>query len=218
MNGQIKILLVDDHALVRESVTRVLESEPDMVVVASVDNASLAVETANRHVPDILLMDIDMPGLISFDAAKWIRRDHPGTEIVFMSAFHHDHYIEQALRAKAAGYVTKSEPMDVLIKAIRQVARGRTYFSPEVEARIVADSGTVRLAPSKQTRTSTLSAREIQVLRYVAGGMSKKQIARTMSVSVKTVEGHVERLMTKLDIHDRVELARLAIREGLVEA
>jgi DNA-binding NarL/FixJ family response regulator len=218
MGKRIRILLVDDHALLRESLGQLLGSEPDLEIVATASNADEAVRRAVETKPDILLMDIDMPGLICFDAADQILRMVDNVRIIFLSAFFHDHYIQQALRVKARGYITKSEPPEKVVEAVRQVADGRVCFSPEVRARLVAGADGVTLGGSEQTRAATLSEREHEVLRYLARGMSKKEIATTMHVSVKTVEGHAQKVMDKLDIHDRVELARFAIREGLAEA
>jgi len=218
MNPPIRILMADDHTLFRESLGQLLAIESDLQIVRTANNAEEAIRAAFETKPDVVLMDIDMPGLICFDAADQIMRMVEKTRIIFLSAFFHDHYIAQALRVKARGYLTKSEPPAKVIEAIRQVAAGRVYFSPEVRSRIVAGDGEVKLAGLEQTRAATLSAREIEVLRYLARGMSKKEIATTMHVSVKTVEGHAQKVMDKLDIHDRVELARFAIREGLAEA
>ncbi len=218
MKSPIRIVLVDDHALVRESLSQLLAGEEDLQIVRTANNAEDAIRAAFETKPDVILMDIDMPGLICFDAADQILRMVEHVRIIFLSAFFHDHYIEQALKVKARGYITKSEPPAKVIEAVRQVAAGRVYFSPEVRARIVAGDGDVKLAGAEQTRAGTLSEREVEVLRYLARGLSKKEIAATMHVSVKTVEGHAQKVMDKLDIHDRVELARFAIREGLAEA
>lgn len=218
MMGRISIILADDHGLVREAMRKLLDLEADMTVVASVANAEEAVREAIDKQPDIVLMDIDMPGLYCFDAARTIQRRSPKTRVLMLSAFFHDRYIEQALAVQAAGYVTKSEPPETVKQAIRAAVAGRTYFSPEVQARVVADSQGVRLAQPTTTRVATLTDREIEVLRYLARGMSAQEVARTMHISVKTVDRHKANLMNKLDIHDRVELARFAIREGLAEA
>ncbi len=214
----ISLLLVDDHQLVREMLTDRLAEEPGMVVVGAVGNADLAVTEAIKLKPDVILMDIDMPGRLCFDAAQAIRSHSNNTRIIFLSAFFHDRYIEQALGVEGAGYLTKNEPMEVVVKAIRAVASGDTYFSPEVHARIVVDTDCTRLLHKKQSRAATLTPRELEVLRYVSRGMSKKEIGRTMYISPKTVHNHTNNLMCKLDIHDRVELSRFAIREGLADA
>lgn len=218
MNRKITVLLVDDHTLFRESLGQLLKSEAGLEVIETVSDAEKALEEVINRGPDIVLMDIDMPGLICFDAAARMVGLRPTTRIIFLSAFFNDHYIEQALKVRARGYLTKSEPLQQVVSAIKLVAAGRVYFSPEVQARIVADTSGVRLAQNPRTRVSTLSMREIEVLRYLARGLSKKEVASTMHISLKTVEGHAERLMAKLDIHDRVELTRFAIREGLAEA
>ncbi len=218
MTTPISILLVDDHAMVRRLLGRRLEAEPDMTVVAMVGNADEAITEAIRLKPNIILMDIEMPGLSCFEAAATIRRQCPDSRIIFLSAFFHDRYIEQAMAVQAWGYITKSEPEDSVLSAVRKVSAGIAYFSPEVKARIVVDSHGARLASQGRSRVSTLTEREMEVLRYLARGMAKKEIAHTMHIAVNTVNRHTTSLMSKLDIHDRVELARYAIREGLAEA
>ncbi len=218
MRDIVRILLVDDHALLRDSFERVLGGIPGFQVVGTADNADDAIGAVMQCDPDIVLMDIDMPGMICFDAAQRIGDMRPETRVVFLSAFHHDYYIEQALKVNARGYVVKSETPEKVVEAIERVAGGGVFYSQEVLNRIVADTRGVRLGDAHRTRVSTLSNREMEVLRYIARGLAKKQIAGTMHVAVKTVDGHVTRLMSKLDIHDRVELARFAIRERLVEA
>jgi len=167
--------------------------------------------------PEVLLLDIDMPGLVSFEAAREAHRLCPSTKIAFLSAFSHDRYIEAALAAHAAAYVTKSAPPEELIAAILAVAAGGTYFSPEVLDRLVIESNGVRLASAGHTRGISLTDREVEVLRYVARGLAKKEIAEILGLSVRAIDTHVRNLMEKLGIHDRVELARYAIREGLSE-
>ena len=218
MNRRVSLLLVDDHALMREMLGDRLQSEPDMVVVANVDNADRAVTEALKLKPDIILMDIDMPGMVCFDAARTIQDQCPNTRIIFLSAFFHDRYIEQALAVEAAGYLTKGEPPDAIISAIRDVASGRSHYSPQIRERIVVDTDGTRLAQKKRSRVSILTPREIEVLRYIARGMTEKGIAEIMHLSPKTVHCHTANLMKKLNIHGRVELARFAIREGLAEA
>ena len=217
MSHVCKVLLVDDHAMVMEALAEHLSREPGFEVVGTAPDAETAIDKALVSNPDVVVMDIDMPGLISFDAADRIQSLLDRARVVFLSAFTHDRYIQQALAVKARAYVTKGEPLGRVIEAIRTVARGGTYFSRQIRERLVVDRGRVEL-PADNTRISALSEREVQVLRYVASGMSKKEIAQTMHLSVKTVENHCTNLMAKLNIHDRVELARFAIREKLAEA
>lgn len=215
----ISIVLADDHALVRRSVAAQLQKTPGLTVVSDVGTTDEAINACIRYQPDVLVFDIDIPGVECFGAARIIRDRSPKTKILFLSAFTHDRYIDSALKAGAMGYVTKTEPPESVVRAIQSVAAGHSYFSPEVQARIVIDrDGASLVSGGGATRASTLTARELEVLRYLARGMAKKEIAKTMHLSVKTVENHTANVMKRLDIHDRVELARFAIREGLVEA
>lgn len=218
MSKPLSILLVDDHVMVRQMLENRLSKEPDMQVAGAVGSADEAVSEAVRCKPDIILMDIDMPGMICFEATTTIQSRWPDVRVIFLSAFFNDRYIEEALAVRAWGYITKSESQDTVVQAIRKVASGVAYFSPEVQERIVFDTSGVRLAHQGRSRVSTLTEREMQVLRYLARGLSKKEVAQTMHISANTVNRHTTSLMDKLDIHDRVELARFAIREGLAEA
>ena len=218
MSKAISILIVDDHDSLRELLKDRLEAEFDMKVVGHVGDAEAATVQAAALKPDIVLMDIDMPGLSAFDAAERMKARAPDIRVIFFTAFIRDHFIERALAVKAWGYVTKSERADTLVKAIRDVSRGFAYFSPDVQARLVMGYKGPQLVHKQMSLVSTLTAREREVLGYVARGLAKKDIADTMCVSVKTVDYHCANLMDKLRIHDRVELTRFAIREGIVEA
>ncbi len=218
MNDDVRILIVDDHALVRGAVSERLQREPGLAVVGTAGTADEAVRKIAACEPDIVLMDIDMPGTICFDAARTIREIRPQTKIIFLSAFTNDQYIDEALSVQASGYVTKREPPERLIVAIREVASGGAYFSAEVQSRIVVDARGARLPANRKSRAATLRPRELEVLRYLARGMTKKVIGEQLGISAKTVDHHTTKLMTKLGIHDRVALARFAIREGLAEA
>jgi DNA-binding NarL/FixJ family response regulator len=218
MDNNISILIADDHDSVRELLKDKLETQPDMKVVAHVPDAEAAVAAAADTKPAVILMDIDMPGLSAFDAAERIAARCPNSRVVFFTAFVRDHFIERAIAVRAWGYVTKTERADAVIKAVRDVSRGFTYFSPEVQSRLVMGRRGPQLATQEQSLASTLTPREREVLTYIAKGLPKKDIADTMCVSIKTVDYHCTNLMDKLRIHDRVELARFAIREGLVQA
>lgn len=217
MNTPITVLLVDDHALVRKMLADRLAAEPDIQVVGTAEEADAALVVASDKKPDVILMDVDMPGLACFDAARVLKTIAPKSRIIFLSAFFNDRYIDQALAVEAAGYVTKSEPPESVIAAIRAASAGKSYFSQQVQSRIVVDSGGARLNHPKRSLGAALSNREMETLRYVSQGMSKKEIGQVMHVAVKTVERHCCNLMEKLEIHDRVELARYAIREGISE-
>lgn len=218
MHRAVRILIVDDHTLFRESVSRLLAAEPGYAIVGSVSNADAAVEVAVELKPDVVLMDIDMPGLIAFDAADQIARMLQSTRIIFLSGYLSDHHLQQALRVKAKGCLPKTATPAELIEAVREVAQGRDWFPPDIRARMAGGELAGAKAGDQATGVSTLTSRETEVLQYLARGMTKKEIAATMHLSVKTVEGHAQKVMNKLNIHDRVELARYAIREGLVKA
>ncbi len=212
----ISVILVDNHVAVREALLAGLSYEKGVNVVATADNAENALPLVFEFLPDVVLMDIDMPGLSSFDAARQIQLQSPGTRVLFLSAFCHDSYIAQALEIEAAGYLVKGESLDVIVKAIKAVGSGKTYYSAEVQERIVVGDKKARLGSVARTRLSTLTAREYATLRHIAMGKAKKEIAEIDNVSVKTVDNHAASLMKKLGIHDRVELASFAIREGII--
>lgn len=212
----LRILLADDHTLVRETLGRWLANSDSITVIAQVSNSDDAITIAAREEPDIVVLDINMPGADVFEAARIIRIRSPKSKIIFLSAFHLDRYIEQALAAGALGYVTKGESPETLERAIRAVASGGVYFSPDVQARIVIDVSGPRLVDTAQTRASMLTPRELEVLRYLATGLSKKEIADKLDLSIGTINNHAANLMRKLDIHDRVKLTHFAIREGLI--
>ena len=215
--SKITVLLVDDHELLRETLRERLEREALITVVGTASDAEEAIELASDRCPDIIVMDIDMPGLSCFDAARKIMAEQPDVRLIFLSAHAHDHYIEQALEVGALGYLTKNEPPETLVAAISAAMRNEGSFSEQVRSRLIIDPKRARLSDKSSSRVSTLSEREIETLRYIARGLPHKEIADLMDVGPRTIAKHTENLMRKLGIHDRVELARFAIREGLSE-
>lgn len=214
-----RVLLVDDHELVRSAVKRAVQARTGFEVVGEAADAGGALELALQVRPDILLMDIDMPGMICFDAVCRMLTQLPDLRVIFLSAYFHDRYIDQALRVGARGYVVKGDALAALFEALDRVAEGGTFFSPQVRARICGERAEApQVNETPVTRAATLTQRELEVLSYLARGLSKKEVGKIMHLSVKTVEHHSSSVMRKLDIHDRVELARYAIREGLVQA
>ncbi len=214
----IRVILIDDHALVRESLAQRLLAEDDLDVVATAADADTGLAHIHEYQPDVVLMDIDMPGQDCFEAASRLRREYPTVHLVFLSAHTNDRYIESAIAVGAKGYLSKSQPPREVAESIRLIVAGKTVFCPEVRSRLV-DNDKGQLVPAASaTRLSSLSPREQEVLRHLAQGLSKRQVARVMHISVKTVGAHTTSLMAKLDIHDRVDLARYAIREGITEA
>jgi DNA-binding NarL/FixJ family response regulator len=213
----IKILVVDDHGLVRDSLMESLSREADFQVLGVAEDADDAITKVLELRPDLVLMDIDMPGISCFDAIQIIRSRAPETKFILVTAYEHDEHLEQALRVKANGFVTKSEGIASLAEAVRNVAAGRIHFSPEVMSRLVIKGDELKLENPPKSRLSMLSPRERELLRVLARGVSLKDAATILGISYKTADKQKASLMAKLDIHDRVELARYAIREGLVE-
>ena len=213
----VRLLIVDDHGLVRDSVSGMLAREKDFSVVGTAENADEAISKVLELRPDLVLMDIDMPGVSCFDAIQIIRSRVPETRFILVTAYEHDEHLEQALRVKANGFVIKHEGMNALAVAIRNVAAGRIHFSPEVMSRLVVEGNEIRLENPPKSRLSLLSPRERELLRVLARGLSLKEASTVLGISYKTADKQKASLMAKLDIHDRVELARFAIREGLVE-
>jgi DNA-binding NarL/FixJ family response regulator len=212
------VLVVDDQALVRETLALWLRTAPDLEIVGCAAHADEAVTLATEKQPRVVLMDVDMPGRQAFEAARVLRVRCPDARILFVSGHTQDRYIEQALAVGAAGYVAKSEPAATLLGAIRTVATSGAYFSPVVRARLVFAPDGVQLAEQARTRATMLTERETEVLRHLARGLSKKEIAEGTHRPARPAKRHAANRMASRHIHDRVALTRFAIREGLVEA
>jgi DNA-binding NarL/FixJ family response regulator len=214
MNSPVKLLLVDDHAMVRDMLRRQIDAEPDLRVVVAAADMDAAIALSQGVELDLAVLDIEMPGLCVFEGVERLRETHPGLRVMFLSGIHSDRNIQRAMDARACGYASKSETLPDLLRAIRAVAGGQSYFSPQIRERLQAVGLRGDLVPLR-TPLDTLTRRELEILDYVARGLSKKEIARITATSVKTVEQHCGNLMAKLGIHDRVMLARYAIREGV---
>ena len=213
----VSILVVDDHGLIRDSLSALLAREQDLTVVGVAGTADEAIGKVVELKPELVLMDIDMPGISCFDAIQTIRSRLPDTKCVLLTAYEHDEHLEQALEVKASGFVSKNEGSAALITAVRNVAAGRIHYSPEDMNRLVVQGDEIRLESPPKSRLSMLSPRERELLRVLARGLSLKEAASVLGISYKTADKQKASVMAKLDIHDRVELARYAIREGLVE-
>ncbi|MGQ0546480.1 MAG: response regulator [Betaproteobacteria bacterium] len=208
----IRILLVDDHALVREGVSRLLEAQPDMRVVGSFGEAEAAVAFAAREEPDVAIVDIAMPQASGIDVASRLRQASPDTHVLVLSMYSNPEYVHQALLAGALGYVAKESAGPVLVAAVRAVQAGRRYLSESL--------GTEALKRYLQSHERSdplgqLSARERQVLRHTVEGRTIAETAKRLGLSPKSVETYRSRLMTKLDIDDLPSLVKFAIRHGV---
>jgi two-component system, NarL family, response regulator NreC len=212
----IRCFIVDDHTLFRDGLRRVLESEADIEVMGEASDAASALDQIGQFQPDIVLMDIGMPGMSSFEAARIVDRNHPGTRLIFLTMYEDEEYLLQCLDVGAAGYVLKDAPAPNLISAVREVHQGRKYLSPQVLDKLVGAHvgapGSMGLA-----RSSTLTPREREVVKMIAEGNSVKEIAGVLRLSVKTVEAHKFNLMRKLNIHNKAQLVTYAIQKKIVK-
>jgi DNA-binding NarL/FixJ family response regulator len=214
---KIRLLLTDDHTLFRQGVRTLLQSESDIEVVAEAANAADAVSLAAETRPDVVLLDIGMPGLSSFEAARLIRRDRPETRLVFLTMYDDEDYLAECMDVGAAGYVLKDSPAEHLVTAIREIARGGSYLSPRMLSRLVNDFRMqARGEGSRLSRFGTLTKREREILKLLAEGNSVKEIASSLDLSVKTVEAHKFNLMRKLDLHNKAQLVQYAIQKKII--
>jgi DNA-binding NarL/FixJ family response regulator len=210
----IRVLLADDHKIVREGLRSLLEREPDIDVIAMADNGRMAVQLAGEIMPDVAVIDVAMPDMNGIEATRRICRENPEIKVLTLSMHSARRFVTEALSAGAKGYLLKDCASEELVRAIRTVAANETYLSPKVAGLIVKDY--LKRSPESATAAdSLLSTREREVLQLIAEGESTKEIAFTFGVSVKTVETHRQQIMRKLNLHSVAELTRYAIREGL---
>jgi DNA-binding NarL/FixJ family response regulator len=215
--AKIRVLLTDDHTLFRQGIRTLLSMEPDLEVVGEAGNASEAVALARQVHPDVVLMDIGMTGMSSFEATRLILKDRRETRVVFLSMYDDEDYLAECVDMGASGYILKESPVDQLITAIREVYRGGSYLSPRLLTRLVDDFRVHgRGGPMRQPRFGTLTKREREILKMLAEGQSVKEIASGFELSVKTVEAHKFNLMRKLDIHNKAHLVQYAIQKKII--
>lgn len=206
----IRVLIADDHAMFRDAISEIL-AKNEIHVLATAADGREAAQKATEIRPSVLLLDIFMPLLNGIDALRQIARSTSDVKAILLSGYHEDRFVLDGLRAGARGYLRKERAALELVRAIREVARGGVYLSPDI-SHVVADA--IR-SPFAESRSS-LSVREREVLQLVAEGKSTKEIATILGVSVKTADHHRERLMRKLDLHHVAGLTRYAVRQGLV--
>jgi DNA-binding NarL/FixJ family response regulator len=211
MNGVVKLILVDDHEIVRAGLRALLSREPDLVVVGEATNGRAAIEQVKQLSPDVVVMDLSMPELNGIDATRQVLGSHPGVKVIGLTASADDRMTIEMLRAGASGHLTKASAFEELVTAIRSVVGGDVYFSPSVVSRIARDNGDA----VPHSLFERLSAREREVLQLIAEGKATKEVAALLRVSVKTAETHRRNLMEKLHVDSVAELTKYAIREGL---
>jgi two-component system response regulator NreC len=213
-----RLLLVDDHAVVRSGLRMLLESEPDFEIIGEAGSAREALQAIEHHRPDLVLMDIGLPDLSGIEATTEIRRRYPATAVVALTIHEDEEYFFKMLAAGASGYVPKRAAPDELLTALRAAAAGEVYLYPSLAKLLVKDYLTQQppaVAPAAQ---DGLTEREQEVLGHLADGATNAEIGETLSISPKTVARHRENIMRKLNLHSRAELVKYAIRKGIIEA
>lgn len=211
-----RVLVADDHALLREAVRGLLDGQPDFEVVAEADDGAEAVQSALRHDVDLAVLDISMPKLTGIDAARHITEQRPGTRVIMLTMHDSEDLLFRALKAGASGYVVKSAAGKDLVEAARGALRGEVFLLPR-EMRALAASYLDALEEGAEEPPDVLSDREVEVLKLVAEGHSNEEIGEILVISARTVARHRANTLSKLGMTDRVELTRYAIRRGLVE-
>ena len=215
---RISVLLVEDHTVVREGLRALLTAEDDIEVVGEAGNGREAVQSIEKLLPDVVVIDIAMPLLNGVEATRQILKIAPATRVLILSAHSEDEYVEQVVEAGAVGYLLKQTAANVLVKAIREAHRGRTFFSPSISKRL-SDLHERSIGRGRRPRKglARLTSRELEVLQLIAEGLANKETAAQLGISIKTVEKHRQHLMSKLGIHDTAGLTRYAISAGIIE-
>ncbi|MBW2484571.1 MAG: response regulator transcription factor [Deltaproteobacteria bacterium] len=217
MNRPIRILLADDHTIVRQGMARLLEEQPDLKVVGEAVNGQAVVDKALELAPDIIIMDIAMPLLNGIEAAKRVRKSLPGCKILILSMYSHEHYIHELLETGVSGYLLKDSSGQDIIKAIRAAMKNETIMSPSISQKVEDAYLAPQKKQTREKRYETLSNREREVFQLIAEGFTTKQITETLCISTSTVKSHRANIMEKLGLKSPVELSRFAIKLGLVD-
>ena len=215
-NPIIRVLVADDHAVLRQALRYMLESQPGLEVVGEAANGRDAVDMAEKLQPDVVLMDTVMPGLNGIEATRQIRRRLPKVKVLMLTGYQEDEQVAGALKAGASGYVIKKSELDELLLGIQAVHRGNPYFSSSIGDGDLTDYLWQLKSNAGRVGYDLLTAREREVLQLIAEGSSNQQIAEELYISVKTVEAHRAHIMTKLHAKNRTDLIRYALRKGLV--
>jgi DNA-binding NarL/FixJ family response regulator len=216
---RIKVLIVDDHRVVREGLAAILKTKENIQVIGEAQDGQEAVEKTRTLMPDVILMDVSMPRMGGVEATRVVKREFPHIGIIALTMYEEQQYIFDLVRAGATGYLLKDSDSTQIVKAIQSVYRGESLIHPSVASKILAEFSL--LAQKKGKKSSwvehDLTEREITVLRLVADGKTNKEIANALDLSEKTVKNHVRNIFHKLQVYDRTQAAILAIRKGLIE-
>ena len=216
MTETIRVVVVDDHTLMRQGLVGLLDENPDLVVVGQAGDAAAAMDVIETTKPDVVLMDVGLPGVSGLDLTARVKRSVPDTQVLVVTMYEREDYLFEALRAGASGYVLKGADINDLLTAVRTVARGETYVYQSLTGKLVADYLSRIEDGADRKGYEGLSEREREVLALIAEGLTTVQIADKLFLSRHTVQTHRDHLMTKLNLHSRVALTKYAIRKGLI--
>ena len=211
-----RILVADDHPIVRSGLKKVLDAQADLEVVAEAEDGAEAVKKALAEDVDVAILDVAMPKTTGIQAAEQLHKRKPGLKLLMLSMYDSEQFLFESLRAGASGYVLKSEADHDIVDAVRRTVRGQSFLYPSAVSTLVKD--VVERGGTDDPEFDLLTARELQVLKLIAEANTSKEIANELSISVKTVERHRQNILDKLGMSDRVELTRYAIRRGLIQA
>ena len=217
MDKSIRILLADDHTIVRQGLARLLEEQPDLRIVGEAINGQILVDKALELEPDIIIMDIAMPLLNGIEAAKRVRKSLPDCKILILSMYSHEHYIHQLLETGISGYLLKDSSGQDIIKAIKAAMKNETFLSPSISLKVKESYLSPQKKNTREDRYESLSNREREVFQHIAEGFSTKQITEMLCISTSTVKSHRANIMEKLGLTSPVQLGRFAIKLGLVD-
>jgi DNA-binding NarL/FixJ family response regulator len=216
---KIRVLLADDHTVVRQGLRALLVAEGDIEIVGEAENGRQAVQLVKKLMPDVVVMDIAMPQLNGLEATRQITHSMPSTKVLILSSYSDDEYVQQLTEAGASGYLVKQTAANDLLKAIREAQKGNAFFSPSIAKRLRDHCRESFVSGHLgKPRTDHLTMREAEVLQLIAEGRANKQMAAELCISIKTVEKHRQQVMNKLGIHDVAGLTRHAIAKGIIES
>ena len=214
MPEPITVMIVDDHEMVRNGAKGYLEVQPEIVVVAEAESGAEAIRLAREYVPDVVLMDLVMPGMDGVEATRKVKDISPRTQIIILTSFHEDEHIFPALQAGAISYLLKDVKAAELVEAIRKASKGEATLHPRVASRLIKQFS--RGEPDRSTPFTELTEREVEVLTLIARGFTNQKIADELVISIGTVKGHVSNILSKLHLADRTQAAVYAWQEGIV--
>jgi two-component system response regulator NreC len=213
--SKIRLLLVDDHRIVRAGLRMLFMAEPGIEIVGEADNAEEALQVIQELEPDVVIMDVAMPGMSGIEATRRIKEAHPDVAVLALTMHEDEQYFFEMLNAGASGYIPKRAAPDDLVSAIRVVSQGNVFLYPTLAKLLVKDF-LHRVETAPDSKADTLTPREREILINIAAGYTNRQIAQELNISFKTVDRHRENIMRKLNLHNRVELVKYAIEKGLI--